>query len=451
MSTFIGQLIGFTLIVVLLWRFVVPPVRRMMAARQDSVREQLDEAASAAAQLAEAEQAHSKAVEDAKSESTRVVEDARADAERISAQLRSQADAEVERVKAQGGEQVQLLRAQLIRQLRADLGRESVARAGELVREHVSDPGRQAATVDRFLDELEAMASSASSVSTSAQIEDPVLARFRSGSRRSYSSLSGRFDEIVADLDEQGLSTLADELVAVVKLLQDEALVTRYLTTPSEDAAPRVRLVQRLLSDKVGAAALDLVTAAVSERWSETADLAKALEYLARQSLLVRAERSGQIDEVEDQLFRFSRILDSEPRLDTLLGDETAPAQDRVRLLHRVVDRAGNANPVAVALLSQTVELLRGQPTQQAVRGLAEAAVSRRGEVVAHVRAAAALSDSQRTRLTEVLSRVYSHPVTVQMQIVPELLGGLEISVGDEVIDGTLSSRLAAAKTQLPD
>jgi|SRR5690625_165418 len=445
MSTFIGQLIGFTLIVVLLWRYVVPLIRRMMAAQQNSIREQLDEAAGAAARLADADQAHSKAVEDAKRESTRVVEDARADAERISAQLRSQADAEVERIKTQGGEQVQLLRAQLIRQLRADLGRESVARAGDLVRDHVSDPGRQAATVDRFLDELEAMAPS------SVQIEDPVLARFRSGSRRSYNSLSERFVEVVADLDDQGLSTLADELVAVVKLLQNEALVTRYLTIPGEDAAPRLRLVQRLLSGKVGTATTNLVNAAVAERWSETADLAKALEYLARQSLLVRAERSGHIDEVEDQLFRFSRILDAQPRLDTLLGDDTAPAQDRVRLLHRVLDRAGNANPVAVALLSQTVELLHGQPTQHAVLGLAEAAVSRRGEVVAHVRAAAPLGEAQRTRVTEVLSRVYSHPVTVQMQIAPELLGGLEISVGDEVIDGTLSSRLAAAQTQLPD
>jgi F-type H+-transporting ATPase subunit delta len=50
-----------------------------------------------------------------------------------------------------------------------------------------------------------------------------------------------------------------------------------------------------------------------------------------------------------------------------------------------------------------------------------------------------------------VLSRIYGHPVTVQMQIDPELLGGLAISVGDEIIDGTLSSRLAAAQTQLPD
>ena len=63
----------------------------------------------------------------------------------------------------------------------------------------------------------------------------------------------------------------------------------------------------------------------------------------------------------------------------------------------------------------------------------------------------AELTDAQHTRLTEVLSRIYGHPVTAQMQIDPDLLGGLAISVGDEIIDGTLSSRLAAAQTQLPD
>ena len=85
------------------------------------------------------------------------------------------------------------------------------------------------------------------------------------------------------------------------------------------------------------------------------------------------------------------------------------------------------------------------------MRGLAEVAVARRGEIVAQVSAAAELSDAQHTRLTDVLTRIYGHPVTVQLQIDPELLGGLAISVGDEIIDGTLSSRLAAAQTQLPD
>jgi F0F1-type ATP synthase delta subunit len=104
-----------------------------------------------------------------------------------------------------------------------------------------------------------------------------------------------------------------------------------------------------------------------------------------------------------------------------------------------------------VELLAKTVELLRGQSAEVAVQGLAEVAVARRGEVVARVSAASKLSDAQQTRLTEVLSRIYGHPVTSQIQIDPELLGGLAITVGDEIIDGTLSSRLAAAQSQLPD
>ena len=89
-------------------------------------------------------------------------------------------------------------------------------------------------------------------------------------------------------------------------------------------------------------------------------------------------------------------------------------------------------------------------PTRPCV-DLAELAVSRRGEVVAHVSAAAELTDAQRTRLTEVLTRIYGHPVSVQLHVDPELLGGLSIAVGDEVIDGSLASRLAAAETSLPD
>ncbi len=109
-----------------------------------------------------------------------------------------------------------------------------------------------------------------------------------------------------------------------------------------------------------------------------------------------------------------------------LLGDYGAPAEGRVGLLRNVLRSAsGDVNRITVSLLSQTVELLRGQPAEEAVLLLAEVAVARRGEVVAQVSAAAELSDAQRTRLTEVLSRIYGHPVTVQLQIDPALLGGL--------------------------
>ncbi|OBG47204.1 F0F1 ATP synthase subunit B/delta [Mycobacterium alsense] len=446
MSTFIGQLFGFAVIVFLVVRYAVPPLRRMMTARQELVRQQLADSAAAADRLTESTTAHSRAVEAAKKEAERVVEEAKADAERIAEQFQAQAGLEAERIKAQGARQAELMRTQLTRQLRLELGHESVRQAGELVRNYVADPEQRSSTVDRFLDELDEMAPSAS------EVEYPVLAKMRSASRQTLLALVDRFEEIAADLDDDALSTLADDLASVVNLLNREIVVTRYLTVPAEDAAARITLIERLVSDKVGEPALNILRSAVSARWSANDDLAAAIEHVARQALLLKAERAGDIAEVEDQLFRFSRVLDAQPRLAILLGDYATPAEDRVRLERKILEHAGtNANPITVALLLQTVELLRDERAEEAVLELAQVAVARRGEVVAQVKAAAELSRDQRARLTDVLSRIYSQHVTVQLDVDPELLGGLAISIGDEVIDGTLLSRLATAQAQLPD
>jgi ATP synthase F1 delta subunit/ATP synthase F0 subunit b len=443
MSTFIGQLIGFAVIVFLIVRYVVPPVKRMMTAQQETVRRQLEESSAAADKVAKADEQHAKAVEAAKADAKRVVDEARADAEKIAEQMRVQADAEVERIKVQGAAQVQLLRQQLIRELRSHLGTESVARARELVNEHVADDGNRSATVDRFLDELDAMAPSEVS------IDDTAGTRLRSTSRDALSALVSRFNELTSDVDAEGLSGLADDLAAVTKLLRSEPVLSKHFSQPSDDGDAKANLAETLLSGKLSDTALEIVKTAVAQRWSDESDLTYAVRHVARLALLVRAERNDETGDVEDQLFRFSRILDSESRLSALLSDYTTPADGRIGLLDNLLE--AQVSDTTKALLAQTVELLRGERADEAVRELALLAVARRGEIVAHVTAADELSDAQRTRLTEVLSRIYGHQVSVQLDIVPEILGGLTIAVGDEVIDGSLASRLASAETQLPD
>src|SRR5882757_304713 len=444
MSTFIGQLIGFAVIAFIIWRYVVPPVKTLMQKQQDAVRTALAESAEAAKKLEDADAEHAKALEKAKTESTKVTDEAKHDSERIAAQLAEQAGVDAERIKAQGAQQVQLMRQQLIRQLRQGLGDEAVQKAAGLVRGHVADPGAQAATVDRFLDDLEQMAPS------EAVIETGATARLRSASRDALAALGAEFDNVTRDFDADELTKLADELASVGKLFIAEHGLARHLAEPTDDAAPKVRLVETLLSGKVGDPTLDLVRTAVSQRWSTVSNLVDGIEHTARLALLKRAEVAGEVDEVEDQLFRFGRVLDAEPQLVTLLSDYTTPAEGRIALLNKVIENSG-VNGVAAALLSQTVELLRGERADEAVIDLVELAVSRRGEVVAHVTAASELTDAQRNRLTEVLTRIYGHPVSVQLHVDPELLGGLSIAVGDEVIDGSIASRLAAAQTQLPD
>lgn len=445
MSIFIGQLIGFAAIAFIIYKWVVPPVRNMMHKQQEAVRAALAESEEASRKLADADAMHAKALEDAKAQSAKVTEEAKHDSERIAAQLTEQAGAEAERIKAQGAQQVQFMRQQLIRQLRAGLGDEAVQKASDLVRSHVADPAAQAATVDRFLDELDEMAPS------SATIETGASARLRSASRDAFAALSNEFDGVAGGLDADGLTTVADELASVARLMVSEPTLKKHFAEPTDDESAKVRLAERLLSGKVGDPTLSLVRTAVSQRWSAEDDLVDGIEHTARLALLKRAEAAGEVDEVEDQLFRFGRVLDSEPRLSSILSDYTAPVDGRIQLLDKVLTGGSDVNATAAALLKQTVGLLRGERADEAVTDLAELAVARRGEVVAQVVAAAELSDAQRTRLTEVLSRIYGHPVAIQLTVDPDVLGGLSIAVGDEVIDGSIASRLAAAQTQLPD
>ena len=444
MSTFIGQLVGFAVIVWIIMRYVAPPVRRLMADQQQAVRDQLDESATATQRLAAADAHHAQRVADGQSEARHIVAEARTDSVRIAEQLRIQAGVEVERIKAQGGQQVSLLRTQMIRQLRFDLGNESVRRAGDLVRAHVSDPQARSATVDRFLDELESMAPAA----FAPEISNSGM---RSASRDAQVALVERFSSMATSLTGEQLSTLSGDLASVAELLLREPILARHLAEASGETEAKKQLLARLLSGKADANTIDLLNTAVSVRWSKTADFGSAVEHVARLGLLVRAEREHQADEVAEQLFRFGRILQDQPRLNSLLGDYSKPADDRVALLRNVFDRASGTNPTAGALLTQTIELLHGERADEAVQELAELAVAHRGEIVAEVAAAAELTDSQRARLADVLARIYHHPVSVQLNVDPELLGGLSVAVGDEVIDGTLSSRLAAAETRLPD
>lgn len=445
MSTFIGNLVGFAVIVWVAVKWVVPLVKKMMHNQQEAIRTALAESKAAADKLSNADKMHAKAVEDAKSEAARVTEEARADSDRIADQLREQASVDAERIKSQGEQQVQLLRQQTIRALRHSLGAEAAAKAEAIVRGHVADPVARSSTVDRVLDELDAMAPSSAVLTAGASLN------LRAASRDALAELVREFESVAAGADADTLTALGENLSAVSKLLLNEPALNKLLAQASDDPASKGRLVDRLFGGKVDSATVDLVKAAVSQRWSTEANLVDAIEHVARLALLVRAERAGEADEVENQLFRFGRLLNAEARFSRLLSDQMVPTEHRVNLLKQVLERSGGVNATTAALVTQTVELLRGEPADVAVSELAELAVARRGEVVAEVTAADELTSAQSARLAELLTRIYSHPVSIQLNIDPAVLGGLLITVGDEVIDGSISSRLDAARAGLPD
>jgi len=270
----------------------------------------------------------------------------------------------------------------------------------------------------------------------------------QAASRESMASAEARLDAYADSAQAADLQRLGDELFAVTRLLVEQRSLRRLLADPTSPEAARTGLVERLFGQQVSAPTLDVAKGLVGARWSRPADLVSAFETLARQALLAVAEKNGSLDDVEDELFRFGRVVNREPQLATLLADTTTPADGRVALLGRLVE--GKASPVAVALLEQTVRLPRSRHLDVMCEELAELAAARRDRSVARVTTPVALSSEQEQKLTDSLTRIYGRPVSLQVELDPRLLGGLVVQVGGEVIDGSVASRLAAARRSLP-
>lgn len=157
MDILIAEIVGFILVLAVLYRFVLPLVKTMVAKRQDTVQQQVDDAEEATRKLDAAQQRFESAVAEAHTESARIRDDSRAEAARIREELKEQAEREIERIKQRGEEQLAAQRDQVVRQLRAELGGLSMQLAEQVVVESLSDDGARSITVDRFLDDLDEM------------------------------------------------------------------------------------------------------------------------------------------------------------------------------------------------------------------------------------------------------------------------------------------------------
>jgi F-type H+-transporting ATPase subunit delta len=243
------------------------------------------------------------------------------------------------------------------------------------------------------------------------------------------------------------LTALADELFAVARLLDGQLTLRRSLSDPAGKPDERAALANRLFASRVSPAALDLVEAVARQRWSRPPDLVEAFMALATEASLDAAEVRGELDDVEDELFRFGRIVSSDRELGRILSDRKAQAGGKAALLDRLLAR--KVSPVTEQLLRNVLTGPHIGHAENAIERLSDVASRRRGQSVARVTTAVALTAEQEQRLTEVLGRIYGRTVGLQMTVDPSVLGGLIVQVGDEVIDGSIAHRLEVAGRRL--
>ncbi|MHA3701374.1 F0F1 ATP synthase subunit delta [Jatrophihabitans sp. YIM 134969] len=257
---------------------------------------------------------------------------------------------------------------------------------------------------------------------------------------------------VLEDLDATagGLSdrpAVAGGLFGIVGVLSGNAGLRRTLAEASVESDDRAGLLRRLFDGRVPAATLDIASDVVGKRWSNPWDLVDALEGAGNQLLLIEAEQARHLEAVEDQLFRFGRIVAGDSGLRGALDDRTVPGEQRATLATRLLD--GRADPVTVALVTQGVRSTSHPSVELAVDDLLELTASRRQRSIASVTSAVALSDAQTERLAATLSRLYGRDIAVRVDVDPRIRGGLVVRLGDEIIDGSVATRLAAARSRL--
>lgn len=263
----------------------------------------------------------------------------------------------------------------------------------------------------------------------------------QAASREALSNVRTELEAVLGRFSStDGLTGLAEELYSVAGLLTGQPRLRRRLADPASHADDRRGLIDTLINGKVSASALSVVRQAVGQRWSTAWDLVDAVETSGDEVLLAAAEQAGLADEVEDELFRLERILDAESGLSTLLDEVSAGAERRVALLEQVV--GSKVHPITLSLVRHAVITQRKRSVRLALDELIEAAGVRRSRYVARVISAVPMTDEQQAALADRLSQLYGRRIEVRYAIDESIRGGLVVRVGDEVIDGSVDSRL---------
>ena len=266
-------------------------------------------------------------------------------------------------------------------------------------------------------------------------------------SRASVSTLRKSLADLVSKQSATDAAQFSTDLFTVLTVLSSSVGLRRALTDNSRDAASKAELISNLFGKNVTEAAKTLFSQAASLRWSNPAEIADAIENLAVESASAAADKSGELEKLENQLFDFARVLIANPDFRQALNTASDTDANKVSLLESVVN--GKYSLPTINLLKRVVVLRRGRSIDATLATYSHYVSNSRNRLVAHVKTAIALTDSQTSSLIAALTKQMGREVHVNIEIDPKVLGGISIRYADDVIDGTVVNRLAEASRAL--
>ena len=214
----------------------------------------------------------------------------------------------------------------------------------------------------------------------------------------------------------------------------------------SRSADARAQLVRNVFGGKVDETVLDLLIGFVRESWSQEGDLVQAIELIGIDTVLLGAQREELLSKTEEELYQSMRVLKEQRQLRLILNDTYYARGERSKLVEQVF---AYVNPYTRFLISHAVRRTEHYSIAASLDLYIERCAIYAKHLAAAVTSAIPLTVEQESRLVRILQAHYGHEVRIHTTIDPAVIGGVRIHIQDDIIDGTLSTRLAAVKDSL--
>lgn len=235
-----------------------------------------------------------------------------------------------------------------------------------------------------------------------------------------------------------------ESLFAAGRAIGDSSQLLSALADPSADAAAKATLVSRVFSAAVTPNALDLLQAIAAERWSSHGDLLAGIEELGLRATALSGAGDGSI---EGELFAFGTTVSSDSELELALASKLGPAEAKAGLVDALL--TGKVSAQTLAIVRHLVQQPRGRRIGELLRHAATIVADQAGTTIANVTSASALAPAQLDRLKKSLADRYGRALTINQIVDGSVVGGLRVQIGDDVIDGSIATRLADLRLQL--